>query len=70
MWSISFDGNELNVIDVQKQSEMIVHICKGDVSSWNKASNVECVSIHLIEIMLKKSHGNSFITCFLKGSTR
>ena len=36
--SISFDGNELNVIDVQKQSEMIVHICKGDVSSWNKSS--------------------------------
>ena len=41
--SISFDGNELNVIDVQKQSEMIVHICKGNVSSWNKASNVQCV---------------------------
>ena len=41
--SISFDGNELNVIDVQKQSEMIVHICKGGVSSWNKASNVQCV---------------------------
>ena len=41
--SISFNGNELNVVDVQKQSEMIVHICKGDVSSWNKASNVECV---------------------------
>ena len=41
--SISFDGNELNVIDVQKESEMIVHICKGNVSSWNKASNVQCV---------------------------
>ena len=41
--SISFNGNELNVVDVQKQSEMIVHICKGDVSNWNKASNVECV---------------------------
>ena len=22
---------------------MIVHICKGNVSSWNKASNVQCV---------------------------
>ena len=41
--SISFDGNELNVIDAQKQSEMIVHICEGNVSSWNKANNVECV---------------------------
>jgi len=41
--SISFDGVDLTVIDVQKQSEMIVHLCKGEVFNWNKANNVKCL---------------------------
>ena len=33
---------------------MIVHICEGDVPSWNKADNVECVVDVFQEIMLKE----------------
>ena len=40
--SISFDGVDLAVIDVQKQNEMIVHLCKGEVSNWSKANSVKC----------------------------
>ena len=40
--SISFDGVDLTVIDVQKQNEMIVHLCKGEVSNWSKANSVKC----------------------------
>ena len=40
--SISFDGIDLTVIDVQKQNEMIVHLCKGEVSNWSKANSVKC----------------------------
>ena len=41
--SISFDGVDLTVIDVQKQNEMIVHLCKGEVSNWSKANSVKCL---------------------------
>ena len=40
--SISFDGVDLTVIDVQKQNEIIVHLCKGEVSNWSKANSVKC----------------------------
>ena len=40
--SISFDGVDLTVIDAQKQNEMIVHLCKGEVSNWSKANSVKC----------------------------
>ena len=40
--SISFDGVDLTVIDVQKQNEMIVHLCKGEVSNWRKVNSVKC----------------------------
>ena len=40
---ISFEGIDLNVIDVQNHNDMIIHLCKGEVLDWSKVESVQCV---------------------------
>ncbi|MFL3014085.1 MAG: alanine--tRNA ligase-related protein, partial [Candidatus Neomarinimicrobiota bacterium] len=54
--SIAFDGGDLEVIDVQKQGEMIVHLCKGNISNWNKVNSVKCLVDENHRNNVKRNH--------------
>ena len=53
---ISFEGIDLNVIDVQKHNDMIIHLCKGVVLDWSKVVSVQCVVNDFHRSSVKRNH--------------
>ena len=35
-------GIDFVIVDVQKENDIIIHVCKGDIKSWDNAGNVTC----------------------------
>ena len=53
---ISFEGIDLNVIDVQNHNDMIIHLCKGVVLDWSKVESVQCVVNDFHRSSVKRNH--------------
>jgi alanyl-tRNA synthetase len=53
---ISFDGVDLNVIDVQNYNGMVIHLCKGVVLDWSKMVSVQCIVNEAYRSSVKRNH--------------
>ena len=54
--SIKAEGIDLVVVDVQKNNDMIMHICKGKVESWENIDNVICLADEDYRFPIKRNH--------------
>ena len=54
--TIKGDGIDLEVADVQKDNDLIVHICSGKVTSWKYADSVMCSADGSYREPIKKNH--------------
>ena len=53
---IVFENVDLNVIDVQNNNDIIIHICKGVVPDWNKVESVQCIVNETYRSNVKRNH--------------
>ena len=54
--TIKAEGIDLVVIDVQKNNDMIIHVCKGKVVSWENIDNVICLADEDYRGPIKRNH--------------
>ena len=54
--SIKAEGIDLVVVDVQKNNDMIIHVCKGKVESWKNIDNVICLADKDYRFPIKRNH--------------
>ena len=49
-------GIDLEVLDVQKDNELIIHVCRGNVTSWRNADKVMCAVDENYREPIKRNH--------------
>ena len=54
--TIKAEGIDLVVVDVQKNNDMIIHICNGKVESWENIDNVICLADEDYRGPIKRNH--------------
>jgi len=54
--TIKAEGFDLVVVDVQKNNDMIMHVCKGKVVSWENVDNVICLADEDYRGTIKRNH--------------
>jgi len=54
--TIKAEGIDLVVVDVQKNNDMIIHVCKGKVVSWENIDNVICLADEDYRGPIKRNH--------------
>ena len=54
--TIKAEGIDLVVVDVQKNNDMIIHICNGKVESWGNIDNVICLADEDYRGPIKRNH--------------
>ena len=54
--SIKAEGIDLVVVDVQKNNDMIIHICNGKVESWENIDNIICLADEDYRGPIKRNH--------------
>ena len=54
--TIKAEGIDLVVVDVQKNNDMIMHVCKGEVVSWENVDNVICLADEDYRGPIKRNH--------------
>jgi len=54
--TIKAEGIDLVVVDVQKNNDMIMHVCKGKVVSWENVDNVICLADEDYRGTIKRNH--------------
>ena len=54
--TIKAEGIDLVVVDVQKNNDMIIHICTGKVESWENIDNVICLADEDYRGPIKRNH--------------
>ena len=54
--TIKAEGIDLVVVDVQKNNDMIFHVCKGEVVSWENVDNVICLADEDYRGPIKRNH--------------
>ena len=53
---IRSENLDLKVVDVQKENDLIIHFCKGKVSSWDSEDIVECKADGSYRTPIRRNH--------------
>jgi len=53
---IKANGIDLNVVDIQKDNDVIIHICTGKITSWDNVDNVTCEVDSEYRNSIKRNH--------------
>ena len=54
--TIKSNNLDLEVVDVQKENDLIIHFCEGKVSSWDSEDIVECKADASYRAPIKRNH--------------